>query len=108
MSNSFLAEFDALAAGAFADAGMADAAQFRFDRNAALSNCTVYVDRGMQDVGDQAVRKNPLITITSFRAEIPVPKINESEFVVGGETFVVVAQADNSDESRTVNTVRPK
>lgn len=108
MTNAFLAEFDAIATAAFADAGMADAAQFVALPLATPIPCTVYVDRGMQDVGEMAISKNSLVTITAFRAEIPMPSINVSEFVIGAEAFVVADIAANSDESRIVCIVRPK
>lgn len=110
MSNAFLSEFDALARAAFVDAGMADRAEYRASPTATpVVDCVVLVDRGMQDVGDQARAKNPLITITAFRDQIGgVPAVNAASFAVGAESFLVVGIADNSDESRHVCVVRPQ
>ncbi|MBN8740731.1 MAG: hypothetical protein BGP24_14625 [Lysobacterales bacterium 69-70] len=110
MTNAFLAEFDALAREAFADAGMADRAEYRASPSATpVPDCIVLVDRGMQDVGDAATVKNPLITITAFRDQIgSAPVVNQASFEIGVERFVVVGIADNSDESRHVCVVRPQ
>lgn len=115
MTNPFLAAFDALARDAFADAGSAERDRPGYEvryiptPGATPVPCAVYVDRGMQDVGDQARAKNPLITITAFRDQIGgVPAVNAAVFVVGAERFMVVGIADNSDESRHVCVVRPQ
>lgn len=115
MTNPFLSEFDALARDAFADAGSAErdrpgnAVRYIPAPGADPVPCTLYVDRGMQDVGDAARVKNPLITITAFRDQIGgVPTVNAAAFVVGAERFTVVGIADNSDESRHVCVVRPQ
>lgn len=107
MTNAFLARFDALARQSFARAGVADAATFKLTPASDPVACTVYVDRGMQDVGDQAVTKNALVTIKAFRDQIQEPRIRQSVFTVGSETFTVDALADNSDESMIVCIVRP-
>lgn len=108
MTNRSLAEIDALCAEAFRDAGMADAATYVRQTGDTPIPCTVLVDRGLQDVGDVARKKNPLVAVTAFLAEIQMPIVNVSEFTVESETVVVADIADNSDESRVVCTVRPK
>ena len=103
MTNSFLAEFDALARDAFVDAGMADAAQYRVSPAGELSPCVILIDRTVvetDEFGGTVIVANA-VEVTAFREHIAARPPLGAQFVVGSEVFTV-GKMKKADESRWV------
>jgi hypothetical protein len=104
----FLREFDADAAAAFMDAGLADLATYKpcGIGSTPISDVSVLIDRAVayQDTTSGIVSYS--IQLTAFRSEIGdgnPPK--GSTFTVESEVFVVDRIEPTTDESRVVMTV---
>ncbi len=80
---TFLAEMDAQLHGAFAAAGMGDAATYRAGPASAEVPCTVLVDQGAQLLEDRVVTDQ--VTIRALRAEVGDPP--------NGAVFTITASA---------------
>lgn len=103
MTNSFLAEFDAIAVDAFLAEGMADAAQYRSTKSAPLVPCLLIIDRTVErsdGLGGVTLIGNQ-IRVTAFHEHVPARPPAGAQFVVGDETFTV-AEIERADESRWV------
>jgi len=86
---AFLRDMDAAIAGAFADAGMADAATYTAPGGGTPAACTVLVDRAVQFFGDdeaQIVGSRDVLTL--YAAEIAAPARGGVVTLTGtGEAF---------------------
>jgi hypothetical protein len=98
---AFLAEMDAQLHGAFADAGMGDAATYRSGPAADEVPCTVLVDQGAQLL--QGVVVTDQVTIRATRAEIQEDPPRGAVFTVAasGQRWRVDSIAER-DESAVV------
>lgn len=98
MSNDFLAEFDALAHAAFADAGMADAAVLRQHAGSVPVDtaCSVYIDREPA-TGDMGGTE-----FYTDRVAVRVLRAGLTGKPVRGDTFTVT-NADASVEVFTID-----
>lgn len=101
MTNPWLAEFDAIARDAFADAGIAErvAATYTPAGSSTPIACTLLIDRGVIPVGiDPSQVTSPQIVITAYRDQIGAVLARGAKFVLGAETFTVdsIARADES------------
>lgn len=93
----FMQEFDAAAFAAFADAGLADSAQYLAPGAAAALPCTVQIDRDVRDFGMDGAPVNTGYTLVTFqRAEVEPAR--RGRLVLPGETLVL-AERVRQDES---------
>lgn len=93
-----LRALDAAIVGAFADAGMADAATYTPATGAAVA-CTVLVDRAAQFFGDVGEVVGRRTVVTMFLAEVPSPaRGGVVTLTDGGEQFRL-SELDLLDDS---------
>ena len=97
---AYLADMDALLHGAFAAAGMGDAATYRSGPAGHEVPCTVLVDQGAQLLDDRVVSDQ--VTIRAVRAEVGDPP-NGAVFTISatGERWRV-DRVSERDESAVV------
>lgn len=95
----FLQEFDAMAAEAFLDAGLADVAVLTPASGGLPMACTVMVDREAQFYGDVAEVAGRRVLVTLFFAEVPAPARGDV-LQVGPDVWRLDALED-ADESRS-------
>lgn len=97
---AFLQGFDAAAFGAFRDAGLGDAALYTAPGTDAAVPCTVLVDRGLREFGDDgAPVTTRFVQVTFQLAEVSPGR--GARVVIDGETFVL-----DGDEDRDESTSR--
>ena len=101
MSNSGLANLDAVIHAACAAAGIADSGTY-FARTAEPAApgtpCRVYVNRAMQQMGDVGPMSGPRVLVEILRADIATPE-QYGEVVVGTERWRLESEEAGSDES---------
>lgn len=95
----FLQEFDAMAAEAFLDAGLADAALWVPVNGGAPVACTVLVDREAQFYGDVAEVAGRRVLVTLFLSEVPAPA--RGDVVEVGPDVWRLDALEASDESKS-------
>lgn len=93
----FLQGFDAMAFGAFFDAGIADAATYTPPGGGAGVACQVLVDRGVRDFGTDEAPVSTFRVLVTFQLSQVSPK-EEGAVEIGAETFTLV-QRLREDES---------
>lgn len=104
----FLREFDADAASAFMDAGVADLATYKpcAPGSTPIPDVSVLIDRSAVYQDTQSGIVSASILLTAFRSEIGESNPpTKSTFTVGSEVFVVDRIEPTTDESRVVMTV---
>lgn len=108
MTNSFLAECDAICREAFKDVSTADRAQYD-DGSGPLVDCDIYVDRTVvrrDESGVEFIEDG--VGVKAFRDQIAArPRRDTSSFVVGAERFVV-KRIDEYDESLWICICQPQ
>jgi hypothetical protein len=101
-----LRAFDAAAAAAFGEAGMADAGTYTPPGGGTPVDCTVLVDREQQDFADGIEPvSGQRVAVTLFLAEVEDPE-QDGLVVVGSESWVLYREIAR-DESRAQWVVRP-
>lgn len=100
----FLRRFDAMAFGAFAAAGVGDAAHYYAPGSEVAVACTVLVDRNVRDFGDDLAPVSTAYTrITFQRAEVEPEQGARVALLdavaVEVESFALAARIETSDES---------
>ena len=106
MTNPALQALDARLAVGFKATGWADGAVFK-SMGVAVPSCTVYVDRGVQLIGDQSQVIDDQITITGFLAQIGKVPARGDTWTIGSEQFVVDS-ISSKDESEVICVVTIK
>lgn len=97
MTNAYLARFALAADHVFKRAGMADDATYKATPHATPVPCTIYVERDVQQVGQDMQTADTVTTLRVSSAVVDRPPIG-STFTVGSETFVV-EKIESSDEA---------
>ncbi|QHG87934.1 hypothetical protein ACCQ13_14685 [Xanthomonas sp. NCPPB 1638] len=93
----FMQEFDAVAFAAFAESGLADAAQYLAPGDDVALPCTVQIDRNVRDFGSDSVPVSTgFILVTFQRAEVEPAK--RGKLLLPGETLLL-AERVRQDES---------
>ena len=90
---AFLREFDMAAGAAFTDAGMADAARYTAPGASMAQDCTVLVDRGIQQWGADPMSVAAGDVSVSFLAPEFVP-VKGGVVVVDGDTYRLADKLD--------------
>lgn len=96
MSNSFLAEFDEIAHGAFADVGQADAGLYTLAPAAGIA-CRVFIDRAPVIQGEVADTYASVPEASIMLADIPNPE-QGAILTVGTESWQLESEV-RRDES---------
>ena len=90
MTNSFFADFDALAHATFIEAGMAENGMYRAPGSNTDVPCRCYVNRDMQSMGLDGQVFGPRTIVQILRADIPAPRTGAT-VTIGSEVFTLDA-----------------
>ncbi len=99
MSNAFLADFDAVAHGLLADAGIADTAVLRSPAGAEQGDVRCMVTRGVQVLQDEVSVTSNQITVDLLRADLPAGVNKGWVLVLSDGEYTIDSPPLSSDES---------
>jgi hypothetical protein len=108
MSNAWLADFDAIAHSAFADAGIADTALLRTPQGVEHGEVRCMVTRGVQNLTDLGSVTSPETLVDLLREDLPAGVSAGWQLQLGAELFVLDGAHLSSDESLIRYAVRAK
>ena len=108
MTNAFLADFDAVAHGLFADAGIADTGVLRAPNGTEHGEVRCMVTRGVQTLTDLGAVTSPETLVELLRADLPAGVAAGWQLQLGAELFVLDGAQLSSDESLIRYALRAK
>lgn len=90
-----LAAMDASLHAAFAGAGLADAGLYTPHGADAAVDCSVYIDRNVQPVGEFGQMTAPRTEVVYVLGSMPVPPAEHGRLVADGDTLINVHEIEN-------------
>ncbi len=99
MTNAWLADFDAIAHTAFADAGLADTAVLRAPGGAVHGDVRCMVSRGVQVLADEGSVTSNQTTVDLLKADLPASITKAWVVVLSDGEYLIDSQPLSSDES---------
>lgn len=99
MTNPWLADFDAVAHSAFADAGLADTAVLKTPAGAEQGEVRCMVSRGVQVLADEGSVTSNQTTVDLLRADLPNGVTKGWVLVLADGDYLIDSPPLSSDES---------